>query len=40
MFKLKTLLILVGGLAATAVALHVYGPEFIKEIHGGKLWPW
>jgi hypothetical protein len=26
--------------AAFAVALHLLGPEFAREIHGGKLWPW
>jgi hypothetical protein len=40
MLKLKTLLIAVGALGAAAVALHLFGPEIIKEIHGGKLWPW
>jgi hypothetical protein len=26
--------------AVFAVALHLLGPEFAREIHGGKLWPW
>jgi hypothetical protein len=37
--KLK-LLLGIGVLAAAAVALHVLGPEFAREIHGGKWWPW
>jgi hypothetical protein len=40
MLKAKTLLMAAAALGAAAVALHLYGPEFLKEIHGGKLWPW
>jgi hypothetical protein len=37
--KIKLLLGIVA-LAAAAVGLHVFGPEFVREIHGGQLWPW
>jgi hypothetical protein len=37
--KIKLLLGIVA-LAAAAVALHLLGPEFLRDIHGGKLWPW
>jgi hypothetical protein len=39
--KSKTLLIVaVVVVMAGAVALHLLGPEFARELHGGKLWPW
>jgi hypothetical protein len=39
--KAKLLLVIaVVAVAACAVALHLLGPEFAREIHGGKLWPW
>jgi hypothetical protein len=39
--KPKLLLVAaVVGVVAFAVALHLFGPEFVREIHGGKLWPW
>jgi hypothetical protein len=28
------------GIVALAVAIHLFGPEFARAIHGGKLWPW
>jgi len=28
------------GVLALAVAIHLFGPEFARAIHGGKLWPW
>jgi hypothetical protein len=34
------LAIAVVAVAVCAVALHLFGPEFMHEIHGGKLWPW
>jgi len=34
------LVVAVVAVAAFAVALHVLGPEFAREIHGGRLWPW
>jgi hypothetical protein len=40
---MKPKMLLVGAVvvvAAGAVALHLFGPEFVREMHGGKLWPW
>jgi hypothetical protein len=37
---LKMLLATLAAVGALAVALHLYGPEFVREIHGGKWWPW
>ena len=30
----------VAAIVVLAVGLHLFGPEVMKEIHGGKLWPW
>ena len=38
--KLKLLAIAIGVVAAAAIALHLLGPEFMRELHGGRLWPW
>jgi hypothetical protein len=32
--------IAVMAVAVCAVVLHLLGPEFTRELHGGKLWPW
>jgi len=41
MIKGKVLFAL-GALAVIlfAVAMHLHGPDFVRNIHGGKLWPW
>jgi len=40
MTRFKLLLLAAVGIVGAAVVLHLHGPEFPREIHGGKLWPW
>jgi hypothetical protein len=37
---MKLLVVATLAVVAAGVALHLFGPEFLRELHGGKLWPW